>query len=92
MTTLDVFDPTPRFERIANSICPDCDGNLSESGYCIDCHIVPALDPDYQEWLKAQPLKLHIPKRLSVEAQAYWLRRAEDLCPGKLIQAEFVNS
>ncbi len=58
MTTIeqqnkDVFNPVPRFKRIERGVCPDCDGKLSDSGYCTDCHITPALDPDYQKWLEA---------------------------------------
>lgn len=47
-----VSDPVPRFKRIENGICPDCDNKLND-GYCVDCHIVPALDPGFQAWLTA---------------------------------------
>lgn len=46
------FNHIPKFKRIANGFCPDCDGFLSDNGNCLDCHITPALDPDYQKWLK----------------------------------------
>jgi hypothetical protein len=49
----DVFNPVPRFERIEMGICPDCNGRLDHTGGCDDCHIVPALDPDFQKWLEA---------------------------------------
>ncbi len=48
------FNPVPKFKRIANGFCPDCDGKLTDNGYCLDCHITPALDPDFQEWIAKQ--------------------------------------
>lgn len=46
-----VFNPLQRFIKIDSGICPDCDKPLSNFGYCADCHITPALDPDFQQWL-----------------------------------------
>lgn len=51
MADKEIFDPTPRFRRIEEGICPDCGDNLTDSGYCLDCHIIPSLGPDYQKWL-----------------------------------------
>lgn len=42
-----------RFNQIENGYCPECDGKLDGGGYCAECHLIPALDPEYQEWLKA---------------------------------------
>lgn len=40
-----------RFSLINRGICPECRGKLSEAGVCDPCHIVPALDPDFQRWV-----------------------------------------
>jgi hypothetical protein len=48
-----VFNPLPRFIKINSGFCPDCDSELEFStGGCVDCHIVPSLDPEFQQWLK----------------------------------------
>jgi hypothetical protein len=47
---------TTNFERINNGFCPDCDEKLDDNGYCTDCHLIPSLDPDFQQWLQAQEL------------------------------------
>lgn len=46
----DIFDPVPRFKQIEEGTCPDCGDSLTDSGYCLSCHIVLSLDPDYQKW------------------------------------------
>jgi len=43
-----------RFEKINNGICPDCEGGLTDDGYCQPCHIIPALDPAFQQWIRAK--------------------------------------
>lgn len=47
----EIWNPIPRFERINAGICPDCDASLTDSGNCLDCHITPSLDPEFQRWL-----------------------------------------
>ncbi len=54
----EVWNPTPRFERINDGFCPDCDSKLNDNGFCVGCHIVPALDPDFQQWLAAQSITI----------------------------------
>lgn len=49
--TLSEKSVCPRFVQINKGICPVCAGTLDDGGYCPACHIVPALDPEYQQWL-----------------------------------------
>jgi hypothetical protein len=86
----DVWNPVPRFERINAGICPDCDERLNDNGYCAHCHIVPALDPDFQRWLAAQPITptdetitLTAPPSTPFGDLVYWHQRASKLAPGR---------
>lgn len=47
-----IWNHALRFEKINNGFCPDCDEKLNDNGLCADCHIVPSLDPEFQEWLR----------------------------------------
>jgi hypothetical protein len=50
------------FKKIEDGICPDCNGTLTDdTGYCAECHVIPALDPEYQrsmQFLNNQKYKI----------------------------------
>ena len=41
------------FLYTVNGYCPECEEKLDEfTGSCDPCHLIPALNPDYQKWLE----------------------------------------
>jgi hypothetical protein len=53
----EIMNLTPEqaflFSKIEDGICPDCNERLTDdTGYCADCHTIPALNPEYQRYMK----------------------------------------
>ncbi len=40
-----------KFVLIDSGICPECESELDDFGYCADCHIIPSMDPDFQRFI-----------------------------------------
>ena len=78
-----VWNHILRFEKINSGFCPDCDEKLNDDGDCVDCHIVPSLDPEFQEWLLGQPATLTAPPSTPFGDLVYWHQRAGELAPDR---------